>query len=113
MEIQTIHNQLSDVLSRLHPINAQIYVFSKQGFSDEAITFVEDEANWIPHWWEGENEEEDAVINLIKIEDKGQFSVVSMPWLNNLREERLVTTNGDYRKTRTVEQDAEHVFPFQ
>ena len=88
-EIRSIHERLSDILPYLNPIVAEVYLFSKAGFSEEAIRFAEDEANWIPHWNEGSEEEENAVINLIKIEGDGRFSVVSMPWLKTLREERL------------------------
>lgn len=88
-EIRAIREQLSDILAHLYPLTAQVYIFSRNGFSEEVVRFAEDDKNWIPHWNIGEKNQEAAVVNLIKMEGDGRFSVVSMPWLNVLRRERL------------------------
>jgi hypothetical protein len=87
-DIRPIQQKLKDILQFLRPRDAQAYVFSRQGFSPEAVEFAEKEDNWISYWREGTDEEQVLVLDLIKIAD-GNFSVVSMPYLKSLREERL------------------------
>jgi hypothetical protein len=90
-DIRAIHDSLSDALRQWRPPSAVVYVFSKSGFTEETIKFVENEKTWIPHWHVGSENEESAVINLAKVESDGTFTVVSMPWLKAMREDRLVT----------------------
>jgi len=87
--VKLLHQQLADILPQIRPRFADVYIFAKGKFSEEAVKFVEDENNWIPHWHVGGDDEELAVINLVKMEGDRTFEVVSMPWLKSLRRERL------------------------
>ncbi len=87
-EVKDIHQRLTDILQGLNPAEANVFVFSKVGFAQQTIEFVENDKNWIPHWKEGTDDEELAAIDLIRIRD-GRCEVVSLPYLKYLRQERL------------------------
>jgi formylmethanofuran dehydrogenase subunit D len=91
-EIKAFHDKLGDVLTSIKPSTSQIYLFSKVGFSPEAVDFVDDEKSWIPHWKVGSDDEYLATINLVQMGPNGSFVVVTQPWLKTLRRERLETT---------------------
>jgi hypothetical protein len=92
--IKPIHEKLTDILQFYEPADAKVILFSEKGFSPEAIAFAENEDNWIPHWKEGTDEEVVATLDLVKIE-VGSYSVVTMPYLKMLRQERLEIVSAD------------------
>lgn len=88
-KVKAIHDQFVDIFQSYRPRNARVFLFTSSNVPKETIRFLESPRNWIPHWHIGRVDEFAATMNLVRVHSDGRFSVLSMPWLETLRQTRL------------------------